>query len=66
MNAKRKAVLRDMVRRHAQGVIENLELIWVFDEINDDAEAAFMQEEANSIAKRIGRTRTFASLDPDA
>lgn len=65
ISRNRKTLLTDMVRRHAQGVIENLELIWVFEEINDDEEAQFMQTELNAIAKRIGKSRTFASTDPD-
>ncbi len=65
ISRERKALLTDMVRRHTQGVVENLELIWVFEEINDDEEAAFMQSELNAVAKRIGKTRTFVSTDPD-
>ena len=66
ISRKRKALLTDMVRRHAQGVVENLELIWVFEEIDDDEEAEFMQAELVAVAKRIGKTRTFVSIDPDS
>lgn len=62
MKRERRALLKDMARRHAQGVIENLELIWQFDEINDEEEIACMQHEINTIAKRIGKTRTFISF----
>lgn len=65
MNRERRDLLKDMVRRHAQGVIENLELIWQFEEINDDEEVRLMQAELDAIAKRIGATRTFSSTDPD-
>ncbi|MGB4488456.1 MAG: hypothetical protein WBI95_23550 [Pseudomonas veronii] len=66
MKRERRDLLKDMVRRHAQGVIENLELIWQFEEINDDEEVRLMQAELDAIAKRIGATRTFSSTDPDA
>lgn len=65
MKRERRCLLKDMVRRHAQGVIENLELIWQFEEINDDEEVRLMQAELDAIAKRIGATRTFSSTDPD-
>ncbi|MFL1559559.1 hypothetical protein [Pseudomonas sp. O11] len=65
MKRERRDLLKDMVRRHAQGVVENLELIWQFEEINDDEEVRLMQAELDAIAKRIGATRTFSSTDPD-
>ena len=65
MKRERRDVLKDMVRRHAQGVIENLELIWRFEQIDDDEEVQLMQAELDAIAKRIGATRTFSSTDPD-
>lgn len=65
MKRERRDVLKDMARRYAQGVIESLELIWQFDEIDDEEEIALMQREIDAIAKRIGATRTFSSTDPD-
>lgn len=65
MKRERRDLLKDMVRRHAQGVIENLELIWRFEQIDDEEEVQLMQAELDAIAKRIGATRTFSSTDPD-
>ena len=66
MKRERRDLLKDMVRRHAQGVAESLELIWQFEEINDEEEKVrLMQAELDAIAKRIGATRTFSSTDPD-
>lgn len=64
MKRERRALLKDMVRRYAQGVIESLELIWQFEEINDEEEVALMQREIDAIAKRIGANRSFVSTAP--
>lgn len=61
MKRERREVVKDMARRYAQGVIENLESIWRFPELTDE-EFAVMDREIQLIAKRIGKTRTFISF----
>lgn len=61
MKRERREVVKDMARRYAQGVIENLESIWQFPELTDE-EFALMDKEIELIAKRIGKTRAFTSF----
>ncbi len=60
----RRSILKDQVRRFAQGVVENLELVWQ-DSFKDctDEEFVLLCEEQQRIAKRIGATRKFSSSD---
>lgn len=62
MNRERREVLKDMARRYVQGVIENLELIWRFEEVTEE-EMDVMQKEVDAIAKRIGKIRKFSSSE---
>lgn len=59
---ERRALLKDQVRQFAQGVIENLEVVWQ-DDFADctDEEFALLCDEVQAISKRIGSTRTFVS-----
>jgi hypothetical protein len=58
---ERRDVLKDMARRYAQGVIENLELIWRFEDVTQE-EMQIMQNEVDAIAKRIGKIRKFVDV----
>lgn len=55
-----KKVLKDLARRYAQGIIENAEALWAFEDLSED-ELLVMQNELQKIAKRIGATRDFSS-----
>jgi hypothetical protein len=58
---ERREVLKDMARRYAQGVIENLELVWRFEDVTQE-EMQIMQNEVDAIAKRIGKIRKFVDV----
>lgn len=65
MDRKRQAVIKDLMRRYVQGVIENSEIIWLYPNFTDE-EFALAQKELDALAIRVGNTRTFASAEePD-
>lgn len=65
MTREQRRMVIDRARRYAQALIENAEIIFAFDELSDD-EFNVMSDELVAIAKRIGKTRSFASRDPQS
>lgn len=64
MNRERKAWIVDRARGFAQSMIENAEPIfqpWA-DEFTEE-ELQLCQDELTRMSKRIGKTRTFASVE---